>query len=108
MLFSPTSFSTSSLLSCLPNCLTSEPIIENLYYYVKCIFTTIPARVFFLTPKSIAGKKPSPLKFIGGWLLTSPEEELNQQVEAMPEIEPEPDSVSTQAGNMGIQVGSHA
>lgn len=61
-------------------------------------------RIFFLTPKSIDGKKPQPLKFVGGWLLTSPEEELSQQLEGLPhDIQSDPDSVSTNRAS-SIQV----
>ena len=57
-------------------------------------------RVFRLTPDLIDGKKPLPLKFVGGWLLTSPEEDMSQQVEDYsPGIDPEPPSIHT-----GIQV----
>ncbi len=57
-------------------------------------------RVFRLTPDLIDGKKPLPLKFVGGWLLTSPEEDMSQQVEDYsPGIDPEPPSMHT-----GIQV----
>ena len=60
-----------------------------------------PHRVFFLTPKSIDGKKPTPLKFAGGWLLTSPEDEVLLPTEPMPDINAETSSVG---GNTGIQV----
>ena len=60
-------------------------------------------RVFFLTPKSIDGKKPTTLKFAGGWLLTSPEDEVLLATEPiMPDINSETSSVG---GNTGIQVG---
>ena len=64
-------------------------------------------RVFRLTPDSIDGKKPLPLKFVGGWLLTSPEEDLSEQVEDLsPHIESDPASTS-QGTLTGIQVNTH-
>ncbi len=64
-------------------------------------------RVFRLTPDSIDGKKPLPLKFVGGWLLTSPEEDLSEQVEDLsPHIEADPASTS-QGALTGIQVNTH-
>ena len=54
-------------------------------------------RVFCLTPKSIDGRTPTKLKFSGGWLLTSPEDEILQPTEPMPDIVIDPDPPSTGA-----------
>ncbi|XP_064402709.1 uncharacterized protein LOC135348427 isoform X3 [Halichondria panicea] len=65
-------------------------------------FTYALDKVFRLTPDLIDGKKPLPLKFVGGWLLTSPEEDMSQQVEDYsPGIDPEPPSMHTGIQNTG-------
>jgi len=60
--------------------------------------------VFFLTPKTINGRHPPPLKFVGGWLLTSPEEDLSQQIKDMDSSMDEggPETEPVQAGNIQV------
>lgn len=62
----------------------------------------IPCRIFFLNPRSLGGHRPPPLIFVGGWLLTSPEEELNRR---RGDMQPVGDSDSeTHSSTGGIQV----
>ena len=69
----------------------------SLCFIISAITPSLQYRVFCLTPKNIDGKAPTKLKFAGGWLLTSPEDEILQPTEPMPDIVIDPDPPSTGA-----------
>ena len=80
----------------------------SFYVCVPCIFAIkFLCRIFFLNPRSLGGLKPPPLRFVGGWLLTSPEEELNRhRGEPQPMTDSDSENHSSTGGTQ-VRIGVH-